>query len=232
MAFGHSRLVRLPVILSAVLAVFALAASATFGDRFNFDGFSQLALQRYGSRTQQIASQWHDLVNASRSLPEAERTRKINDFFNRRIVYKEDSEIWGRSDYWATLLETLGRGEGDCEDFAIAKYFSLLLAGVPADRLRITYVKARIGGQYSNVSIAHMVLGYYPGPNDEPMILDNLLDDIRPASRRPDLTPVFTFNSEGLWAGGAANAASAGSATARLSRWRDLISRMQADGFE
>lgn len=161
-----------------------------------------------------------------------EKIRKVNDFFNRRIAYGEDVDIWGQSDYWATPLEVMGRGEADCEDFAIAKYFSLLIIGVPADRLRITYVKARIGGPHSNVSIAHMVLGYYPTADDEPMILDNLLNDIRPASRRPDLAPVFSFNSEGLWLGNAPGVSSSGSSTARLSRWRDLLSRMKADGFD
>lgn len=220
------------ITLSAALLLCAYGTWAVFGGRLDFDAFIQHAGQRYGARTQQTAQQWRTLLDASRTLPEAERVRRVNDFFNLRIAFREDAEIWGKSDYWATPMETMGRGEGDCEDFAIAKYFSLLLAGVPADRLRITYVRARIGGPHSSVSIAHMVLGYYPAPNDEPLILDNLLHDIRPASKRPDLTPVFSFNSEGLWVGNAPGGASGGSATARLSRWRDLLDRMRADGFD
>lgn len=172
------------------------------------------------------------MVNSSHGASETEKIHRVNEFFNRRISYKEDSDIWGQSDYWATPLEVMGRGEADCEDFAIAKYFSLLITGIPSDRLRITYVKARVGSTYSKVSIAHMVLGYYPNPDDEPLVLDNLLNDIRPASRRPDLTPVFSFNSDGLWVGNAPGGTSSGSSTARLSRWRDLLSRMKADGFE
>jgi predicted transglutaminase-like cysteine proteinase len=232
MAFGRGPLISLPLVLLAMLAAGTVAVYAALGGNFNFDSFIQLALQRHGPRTQQMAAQWRDLLTTSQNLAETEKVRKVNDFFNQHINYKEDSEIWGRSDYWATPLEMMGRGEGDCEDYAIAKYFSLLLAGIPADRLRITYVKAKIGGIYSKVSIAHMVLGYYPSPNDEPIILDNMLNDVRPASRRPDLTPVFSFNSDGLWVGGTPGGASSGSSTSRLSRWRDLISRMQADGFE
>lgn len=199
---------------------------------FNFDALGQLALKRYGPSAQQTVQQWRDLLNSTQGSPETEKIRKVNDFFNRRITYGDDIDIWGQTDYWATPLETLGRAEADCEDFAIAKYFSLLIIGIPPDRLRITYVKARIGGPQSKVAIAHMVLGYYPNPDAEPMVLDNLLHDIRPASRRPDLTPVFSFNSEGLWVGSAPGGTPGGSSTARLSRWRDLLSRMKADGFE
>jgi hypothetical protein len=78
-----------------------------------------------------------------------------------------------------------------------------------------------------------MVLAYYEDPTGEPLILDNLITEVRPASRRGDLMPVFSFNSEGLWTGaGSAEKKDAGSSTARLSRWRDLIARMRAEGYE
>ncbi|MFZ9679745.1 MAG: transglutaminase, partial [Quisquiliibacterium sp.] len=108
--------------------------------------------------------------------------------------------------------------------FSIAKYVSLLLLGVPNEKLRMIYVRARLGGS----QIAHMVLGYYAEPTDEPMILDNLIGSIRPASRRPDLVPVFSFNNAGLWVPGAT--ASAADPTARLSRWRDVLEKIRAEG--
>jgi predicted transglutaminase-like cysteine proteinase len=199
--------------------------------QLDFDRLSQLASARYGAEARQMVERWQDLLTIGK-LSEMEKVRRVNDFFNRRISYAEDIEIWGQSDYWATPLEVMSRGLADCEDFATSKYFSLLQMGVPADRLRITYVKARIGGMHSKVVIAHMVLGYYPDRSGEPMILDNLIDEIRPASRRLDLTPVFSFNSEGLWVGVTQGKQSNGSPTARLSRWRDLLVRMKADGFE
>ena len=64
----------------------------------------------------------------------------------------------------------------------------------------------------------------------EPLILDNLITDIRPASRRPDLTPVFSFNSEGLWQG--VGGPVAGDPTARLSRWREVLGKARAEGFQ
>lgn len=153
------------------------------------------------------------------------KLKTINDFFNRHILYREDQETWGQLDYWASPLELLAKGQGDCEDYAIAKYFSLIASGVSGVKMRMVYVRAQVG-----VSVqAHMVLAYYPAPNAEPLILDNLITDIRPASRRPDLVPVFSFSAEGLWQG--VGATSAGDPAARLSRWRDVLVKAKAEGW-
>jgi len=77
-----------------------------------------------------------------------------------------------------------------------------------------------------------MVLAYYPSPTAEPLVLDNLDPAIRPASKRPDLTPVFSFNSQGIFAGVAGNAAASKGGSGRLSRWDDLMQRARAEGFE
>lgn len=156
------------------------------------------------------------------------RLQALNEFFNRRIVFRDDLEVWGQVDYWASPFEMLGKGAGDCEDFALAKYFSLRAVGVAANKLRLVYVRAMLGGPGGPVQ-AHMVLAYYATPDAEPLILDNLVTELRPASRRPDLTPVFSFNAEGLWQGTGMQAA--GDPQARLSRWRDVLAKAQAEGF-
>ena len=153
----------------------------------------------------------------------------VNRFYNRRIAFTDDPPVWGVADHWASPLELLEKGRGDCEDYAIAKYFSLLATGVAVDKLRLVYVRAQIGGP-DGVAQAHMVLAYYPRPGAEPLILDNLIEDVRPASRRPDLTPVFSFNGEGLWQG--AGGPAAGDPTVRLSRWREVLAKARAEGFQ
>ncbi|MBY0573471.1 MAG: transglutaminase-like cysteine peptidase [Undibacterium sp.] len=160
------------------------------------------------------------------------RLQRVNNYFNRKIIYTEDIDAWGQSDYWATPLESLAKGKGDCEDYVIAKYFSLRNMNVPDAQLRLIYVKARIGGSSSTVMVAHMVLAYYPIGDEEPLILDNLISDIRPASRRKDLTPVFSFNSQGVFAGATASATLGGGGTSRLSRWQDLLERARKEGFD
>jgi len=196
----------------------------------DLDKMLQLAQQRYGTPGTQNVQQWRSLLRQAQGLPEPEKIKRVNAFFNHRIAFREDAEIWGAADYWATPLETLGRASGDCEDFTIAKYVTLKLLDVPIERMRLIYVRAKIGGPHSSISQAHMVLGYYATPGQEPLVLDNLITDIRPASRRSDLQPVFSFNSDGLWVG--QSDGSSANPTARLSRWRDVITRMQIEGLE
>jgi predicted transglutaminase-like cysteine proteinase len=128
-------------------------------------------------------------------------------------------------------METLGKGKGDCEDFTIAKYFTLISLNIPVQQLRLIYVKARIGGAASTIEQAHMVLAFYPSPEAEPLVLDNLITEIRPASRRTDLHPVFSFNSQGVFSGTEGNATQGSGSVGQLSRWSDLLQRVRAEGF-
>ena len=195
----------------------------------NLDKTQALALERYGQRAADTVAAWRRMLEEARPLGDAEKLEAVNTFFNRRILFEDDMVVWQQADYWASPLEFMGRGAGDCEDFAISKYMSLLLLGVPNERLRMIYVRARFGGPSSNQSQAHMVLGYYAQPVAEPLILDNLIGSIRPAAQRTDLTPVFSFNNEGLWVPGAT--ATAADPTARLSRWRGVLERMKQEGL-
>lgn len=178
-----------------------------------------------GPRVVEQAQALVQQIERSAVQDEPQRLKDINDFFNRRLAFRDDAVTWGVPDYWASPLESLDKRAGDCEDYAIAKYFSLAAAGVPTARLRMVYVRARMQGQ----SLAHMVLAYYPQPGAEPLILDNLRPEVLPASQRPDLTPVFSFNTEGLWQG--AGQVTAGDPMARLSLWRELVAKVRAEGF-
>lgn len=159
-----------------------------------------------------------EAVGARSSEPRAEALtmRKTNDFFN-QVPYANDQVAWGRDDYWATPVEMLGLFAGDCEDYSIAKYLSLKELGVPIERLRITYVQAK------SVNEAHMVLAYYPTPDAEPWIMDNLIKELRPASQRPDLEPVFSFNDDDVWT---ANGTSRKGGASQVRLWRELLEKL------
>jgi predicted transglutaminase-like cysteine proteinase len=120
--------------------------------------------QRFGAPAMGAFVDWQTLLKQGAEQPAPAKLKLVNDFFNRRIRFQEDLTVWAKSDYWATPMETLGRGAGDCEDFAIVKYFTLLLLGIPDEKLRLVYVQARIGGINSSISQAHMVLAFYPVP--------------------------------------------------------------------
>jgi predicted transglutaminase-like cysteine proteinase len=205
--------------LAALIALPWLAAAAYDAARV-----MEAAAER-GPRVAEQAQALVQQIERSGTQDELQRLRDINDFFNRRLAFKDDAVTWGLPDYWASPLESLERRAGDCEDYAIAKYFSLAAAGVPTARLRMVYVRARMQGQ----SLAHMVLAYYAQPGAEPLILDNLRPEVLPASQRTDLTPVFSFNTEGLWQG--VGQVTSGDPMARLSLWRELVAKVKAEGF-
>jgi predicted transglutaminase-like cysteine proteinase len=198
----------------------------------DFDRMVALLTQRWGAGSTTKFNAWQTLIQGNRTSADADRLKRTNDFFNRQILFGDDMAVWGQEDYWATPLETLGKGAGDCEDFVIAKYFTLKEMGVDSNKLRLIYVRARTGASDSTASQAHMVLAYYPKPEAEPLVLDNLIGDIRPASRRTDLVPVFSFNSEGIFTGVSAKETTPAAGTGRLSRWEDLLKRARAEGFE
>jgi len=185
-------------------------------------------LQRFGEPGIVRLHLLNSVIADVKTKTDKEKIFQINQFFNTQIQFQDDVQLWKNMDYWATPLETLGKAAGDCEDYAIAKYFSLLDAGVEVNRLRFIYVKAQIGDTNSRLFQAHMVLGYYESDDSVPYILDNLVSSVELASHRPDLKPVFSFNSDGLWVG---NKTAIADPTARLSRWRDLLQRTQADGY-
>ena len=180
---------------------------------------------KHSPRTLSQARALVQLIGQQAGQEEEQRLQALNRFFNQRVLFRDDIEVWGREDYWASPLELLDKGQGDCEDYSIAKYFSLLAAGVPQAKLRMVYVRAQFQGR----SQPHMVLAYYAQPQAEPLILDNLVPEIRPASQRGDLQPVFSFNGEGLWSG--VGSTSAGNPLLRLSQWRDLLAKVREEGF-
>ncbi|KAA0875182.1 transglutaminase-like cysteine peptidase [Nitrincola tapanii] len=216
--------------LLVLISIFFLFSTGTATSRVSVDfaRFQQLMESRYGGQKAQVARAWEAMLREIANLPDEQKVVRVNQFVHQNVRYRTDIRLWGVEDYWATPMETFGKGFGDCEDYAIAKYISLRQAGISDQNLRLIYVRARTGGARSSVTEAHMVLGYYATPTSEPLILDSLISNVLPASQRPDLSPVFSFNSQGLWAGNAVNPQA--SSTARLSRWRDVLDRIQQEG--
>lgn len=219
---GWQRLGLKRTVLAISWVAFALASTGPIALEINQSVVKNTAQQKYGAKGVQNIEKWLQSMAATQGLSEEEQLKEMNRFWNQVAIGREDIDIWGVEDYWASPLETLGRAAADCEDYVIGKYFSLIHLGVAPEKLRLIYVRAQVGGG----SIAHMVLGYYTTPQAEPLILDNLTGLIRPAGQRPDLTPVFSFNSSGVYVGGTAPRS-----VDSISRWRDLLSKMRNEGF-
>jgi len=177
--------------------------------------------KKHGLTARHRLESWDVLMRLDKATPEGDKLRKVNDFFN-QLRFISDETHWKKKDYWATPIEFLSTNGGDCEDFALAKYFTLRELGVSDKKLRLTYVKA------IKLRQAHMVLSYFETPSSEPLILDNLDAEIRLASRRRDLIPVYSFNGKGLWLAKERDQGRLVGKSSRISRWTDIIKRMQS----
>ncbi len=185
--FAGVRCARWLPVLALLLAGWVSAAGLAFSEAL-FDWMERT----YGSEARQRVIALQQLVDTGSELSDTQKLKRVNAFFN-RVKYDSDYALWDQKDYWATPFEVLGVNSADCEDYAISKYFTLISMGMAEDRLRITYVKSL------TLNEAHMVLAYYPSADAEPLILDNLTKAIRPAGKRTDLVPVYSFNGADLW---------------------------------
>ncbi len=210
-----------PLFRSAWLWLLQLTTVAVLANGF---GVSERLLNRvqaeYGVEARSRVEAWDRLMQDSENISVDEKLRQVNDFFN-ALDFVSDQALWGESDYWATPVEMLSRAAGDCEDFSVAKYFTLRNLGVPMEKLRLIYVKAL------KLKQAHMVLAYYTTPDAEPLVLDNVVKAIRPASLRKDLLPVYSFNGDGLWLAKQRGKGQRVSGSGRLHQWTKLTGRMQ-----
>lgn len=181
--------------------------------------------QQYGDYARQRVLVWNKLITDNRHLADVDKLAKVNEFFN-ALEFVNDIDHWGEEDYWATPLQMLTSNGGDCEDFSIAKYFTLRQMGVPAERMRLTYVKAL------DLDQAHMVLTYYSSDDADPLVLDNLVTEILPSSLRVDLLPVYSFNGDGLWIAKARGTEQRIGNSSRLSRWKDVIVKISDEQLQ
>ncbi|MBZ2168181.1 transglutaminase-like cysteine peptidase [Marinobacter sp. F4216] len=174
--------------------------------------------EEFGDEAAERLENWQRLNTLAQNAPVKRQLKLVNTFFN-RVKFVSDIHHWGEEDYWATPIELLATNGGDCEDFSIAKYLTLKALGVPDDQLRIVYVKAL------ELNQAHMVLAWYEQPDSDPLILDNLINDIKPASQRSDLEPVYSFNGDGLWLTKSGGDERIGEPE-KLKRWQALNERL------
>jgi predicted transglutaminase-like cysteine proteinase len=213
------------VAMTALLTLLAYCA-------VSMDVMRASYVRLWGPETVSKFDTWQGLIATLVNTDDSNRIRKVNDFFNRKVLFADSIDIWHDKDYWPTPAETLGKGMANCTGYALAKYYSLRLAGMDSAKLRLVYVRAQSGGASSTTPpVAHMVVAYYPQPDSEPLILDNLIADVRPASRRPDLKPVFSFSEAGIYEGVVDATSGPVANTSRYSKWEAYLNKATEQGF-
>lgn len=132
---------------------------------------------------------WLEFLDGLRALPVAEQLREVNRYANEKD-YVLDLDNYGADDYWAIPREFFGNG-GDCEDFAITKYFSLRWLGYPRDEMRIVVV------QDTNLSVPHAVLAV--GRGADILVLDNQVRSVLGHRQVVHYAPVYSINERSWW---------------------------------
>ena len=194
---------------------------------FSLDNFSNYQVQKmqnkYGKKTYKRMQLWDKTLQRAKRAKQLNKLKLVNDFFN-KIKYKTDIKHWHMRDYWASPYEFVGTLAGDCEDYAIAKYFALKKVGINTKKLRIAYVK--LSRKRSKYDESHMVLLYYHKPNSIPIVLDNVKKRLQIASKRKDLKLIYSFNALGLWKSKNKGKTQQRIGSNKLKKWKNLLNKI------
>lgn len=127
-------------------------------------------------------------------LGERETLERINRWVNRRITYKPDSSRGVANDYWATAEQTISRGQGDCEDYAILKMQMLIAAGIAPDRVKLVLLRDLV----ANADHALLLVQSQDGK----LVLDNMTDRLYDGRTSQDVRPILSFSGSRRWVHG------------------------------
>ncbi len=220
------------IFVGAVVAACVLGtgwtriASAAVADLGVTAAISTAVAGELGAAATARLAAWQALVADNAAAPEAEKLNQVNLFFNNNVGQAADSAQWNAADYWASPLQFTARGAGDSEDFAIAKFYTLLALGVPEERLRIAYTRATLNGN----TFAHMVLLYRSAAGAPAQVLDSVVADVQPLAERTELKVVYEFNTSGLYVPRAGGEQRAGDVS-KLQAWTSMQERRAAGAW-
>jgi predicted transglutaminase-like cysteine proteinase len=136
------------------------------------------------------ALQFLAIVDNAREHDGRARLGQINRAINLAIRPMSDLAQYGEIDVWSSPLATFYRGAGDCEDYAIAKFAALSLAGISPDDLRIVVMRNTILGEDHAVAAVRLD-GHW-------LMLDNLRMAMVEDSHVRNFRPLFVIGRSGV----------------------------------
>lgn len=206
------------VFLLLFCIYFPLLSSNSFSDKT-----IEEAKNKYGDKVVSKISFWNNMIEEAKKSEVINKLKLVNDFFN-NVQYITDINHWQQDDYWATPMEFVGTSGGDCEDYAIAKYFTLIKVGIEESKLRLGYVKYL--NKNTKFEEAHMVLLYFHRPDAIPIVLDNIVKKMEIATQREDLKLIYSFNADGLWEAKNKGKEHVKVGANKLLKWKSLIEKI------
>lgn len=209
-------------ILLMVACCFGLAISAQSNAPLEVISEQEVNQARtlYGELAARRLLALQTLISENSDRPERLQLNLVNEFFS-KVTFLEDKVIWKQDDFWATPAELLAQDKGDAEDFAIAKYFTLLALWVDEKKLYFSYVTS------TRLKKSHIVLTYFRSAKSEPLVLDSLTDRILKASARPDLIPIYSFNCSNI--DSSSQRLQEKGLDGSMHQWSQMLQRMQTN---
>jgi len=129
--YNNHRGVRRLVLL---LSLFCILGAGESKDLFTLpEALLQSVESQYGNPARRRLLAWQSIIRDDGADSDQEKIEKVNRFFN-QLRFVNDKKLWGKSDYWATPVEFLSMGGGDCEDFALIAKISRWPSILPSKR--------------------------------------------------------------------------------------------------
>lgn len=173
-----------------VVLVFFVLSTAISSKELYTNSLIKKINQKYGKFTANRFLFLKEKIKEVKTANDFKKLKTINDFFN-KVKYSSDKKVWNKKDYWATPFELLAKDKGDSEDFVFAKFFTLVNdLQMDEDKFLFTYVKLK------KKNISYMVLTYYETKKSIPLILDSINYKVLPATKRPDIMPIYSFSAK------------------------------------
>jgi predicted transglutaminase-like cysteine proteinase len=130
------------------------------------------------------------IVDVARTREGRARLGETNRAINLAIRAMSDLAQYGEIDVWSSPLATFARGAGDCEDYAIAKFVALRLAGISPDDLRIVIMRDTIHGEDHAVAAVRLD-GHW-------LMLDNRRMAMVEDANARNFRPTFVIDQTGI----------------------------------
>lgn len=134
---------------------------------------------------------WREMLRNARSGDRDRQLTEVNQWVNRRIAFAEDAREYGVADHWATASQSISRGKGDCEDYAIAKMQLLRALGFKSDDLYVVVVRD-LARRADHAVLVVRIDGRF-------VVLDNGTDRVIDAGAIHDYRPILSYNAEKAW---------------------------------
>lgn len=133
-----------------------------------------------------------DRAAVTQGLSEATTLERVNQWVNRQIAYADDASNYRQRDFWATAEETVARGSGDCEDYAILKMHLLRAAGIDSDRMKLVLLRDQaINADHALLLVRSAAAGW--------VVLDNMTDRVYDGRLANAARPIMSFSGDRRW---------------------------------